>query len=564
VRAGPPAVQFRKFFPHLLGMLSHLDAPDFRQTTQGDLLEQVATLVVLALEKRQELFSGSDGEAVYPENIPMLLGCFYEVDPLAQPLDFLLRVINEQPNRREVWQAFRDSCLAENNYVLRFALADALARAVADDDVRFDLAAVTELVEGRSMEVKHLNHFELGGYALKAIYAADPGKIDPTMLRKLAQHECYPGRSILGDLMLTLAYGKHDTRDYVEDANFWQPIWDFVAYDVNAIRAAGAYFSAGFEKTNTTSEPSVSYAKLETWRRNLLKRFEHFPEAADVVNKAFAAKMPVLSEAVKAEYAYLEQLDGWRRELRTAHAATPAMRDILDNYFEIGSLAQWADKVRPDFAELARLGQLAPVLRLLFGHPLWSVAETAASLVAGLMRETEAGSRERDVYAGLVRALFDAELPWRVRYGAMEAAFQIRLDEIPANESFFKGVNLFYNDRSSKLRGLCAENLLSIMLNASTARRQRLETEFRPQIEHWMKDEDCWVLEHVFRYFHTLHLRETGERRAPSVALAQHCQPSRLLSGMSNWWMVDRETFLRHIESAKRKLLAASAQDAQG
>ena len=51
----------------------------------------------------------------------------------------------------------------------------------------------------------------------------------------------------------------------------------------------------------------------------------------------------------------------------------------------------------------------------------------------------------------------------------METAFQTRLDEEPKHATFFKGVKdfRFFEGKSSKMRGLCAGKLLSILLNAS-------------------------------------------------------------------------------------------------
>ncbi len=500
--SGDNKLRFSKYFPHLLQVLPKLDAPDFRGNEQNDILDDVAKLIVLALTRQY------DDEEAYPEGLPGLLGCFYEVDPLAEPLNFLLRQMHGRPEKD--WHHFRDECLSRQNYVLRFALASALSAAV--DEKLYDSKEITQLVKSPLT----LNHFELGGYALKSLYS-DPesyGGIDPALLGRLAGHRCYPGRSILGDLLLNLVYQKRDVLQLLperegKNERFWQPVWDFVAFDVNAIRAADYY-------NNGQTVPA--------WE----------------------------SEEVKTEYAYLLQLESWRSGLLERFTSDSVLLPIVTNYFSLGVDTAEISRAKDAFAAL-NADSLLQLVRLLFGHPLWSVAESAASVVAALLRRAKSADGPRETneetrtYIDLVEALFAHELPWRVRYGAMEAAFQIRLDEEQKHDSFFKGVEMFYADTSSKMRGLCAENLLSIMLNSNGKQRINYEARFEREIRWWLKDEDCWVLEHVHRYFHALHERNVD------VSGFMSGEQSPLVSGLDKWWTAGRETFLEHIENQKEQ-----------
>ena len=234
--------------------------------------------------------------------------------------------------------------------------------------------------------------------------------------------------------------------------------------------------------------------------------------------------------------------------MREQLANDPILAGILDGYFSIGVDTGRIDEAEGSFRALAMTGKLLPLLRLLFGHPLWSVSEAAASVVAGLLRKARTAQRneEAQAYIEVIGALCAPSLPWRVRYGAMEAAFQIRLDEEEKHATFFKGVRLFYADPST-LRGLCAENLLSVILNSSDMQRVKYEAEFEREIRRWLVDEDCWVLEHVYRYFHALHLRNAnvdGFMSGPQ---------SPLVAGLDKWWAQDRETFHEHIETQKEE-----------
>ncbi|MFZ1107912.1 MAG: toll/interleukin-1 receptor domain-containing protein [Rhodomicrobium sp.] len=527
--SGDSELRFRKYFPHLLQALPELDAPDFRGNETSDVLESVSKLVVLALKRQYATQSQSAAEEAYPERLPGLLGCFYEVDPLDEPLEFFLQRLHGRPKD---WRQFRDACLGAENYVLRFALAKALAGAVGAGLYGRDEA--TQLVERPAT----FNHFELGGYALKDLYSkpGNFGDIDRGLLARLAGSECYSGASALGDLLLNLVYQKRDVRKVLppeEGGNrrFWHPIWDHIAFDVNAIRAA-EYHNRG--ETPPGDE----------------------------------------SEDVKAEHVYLLRLQAWRDELRRRFAGDAILSDILARYFSIGADPDWADDAEERFKALALSGELLPLLRLLFGHPLWSVAETAASVVAALLRKAKT-AEEANAYVQLIEALFEPELPdepegsenpWRVRYGALEAAFQIRLHDRPKYATFFKGVRTCYKEPISRLRALCAENLLSVMLNASDRQRVAYEDEFKDEIERWLVDEDAWVLEHVYRYFHTLHKRAENERKdaafAPSLSIARFMsgKQSPLFAGLDAWWKAERETVLKHIEAQKAERTGRPAE----
>jgi hypothetical protein len=357
-----------------------------------------------------------------------------------------------------------------------------------------------------------LNHFELGGYALKAVYSdMSDTPIDRDLLVLLVKHSCYPGRSILGDLMLNLVYQHKSPRLLLppdEGANhrFWRPIWRFVEYDVNAVHAA-------------------EYVNSKT----------PFPPAAE------------------PEYHYRNHLAELQANLIRRLDDAPALRAVVRDYFTIGAET---DRITDDNSVASEFQQVATrdpalfrdVLSLLYGHPLWSVAESAASLVAELIREAAADDRPKHPYIRVVTSFLDpdVDLSWRMRYGAMETAYQIRLNETPTMATFGKGVKDFYADPVSKLRGLCAENLFSVILNASDHRREQYEKEFGVQIRRWLQDDDCWVLDHVHRYFHTLH------GRGVDVGPFTGSQISPLFAGLDRWWEKPRTNFLEHIERTKK------------
>lgn len=524
------ASRVRKYLPHLFQALPHLDAPDFRGTQAGDLLDQVAKLVVLSL--KQEAVASGAGDSI-PEHLPRLLGCFYEINPLEEPLEFLLA---RAAGRKQAWETFRDACLSEDNYVLRFALSTALANAIEKPGSRYSIKEAAGLVE----KPQTLNHFELGGYTLKSYYSKHADETpDPRLLRRLAAHPCYPGRSILGDLMLNLVYQKKTPTALLpptgENLRFWAPVWDFIAYDVNAIIA-------------------TEYVNDRPGQLSANDRAQ-----------------------VHEEYDYRRGLDAQRATLLENGERLPEpIRKIVENYYGIGvdptqmdgrdaAEAFKALAAAPDLDAEPRWNRLLTrVLCLLFGHPLWSVAEAAAAVVARIYSaacEAEDDGARADCHGPIVELLAPG-LPWRVRFGAVETAFQIRLHETPKMKTFSDGVRAFYGDPSSKLRGLCAENLLSVMLNANNQNRMQLEEKFEREIRFWLKDEDCWVLEHVHRYFNAL-ARRGEDAIGKTMATALETDASRLCEGLDTWWQAKRETFLSHIEERKRLLRGPPSPDTE-
>jgi hypothetical protein len=253
-----------------------------------------------------------------------------------------------------------------------------------------------------------------------------------------------------------------------------------------------------------------------------------------------------VSDEVKEEYVYRQQLESWRQNLLERHPEDSAVASIIQKYFSIGadtSLITDSSEdldASPDFPEL---------VRLLFGHPLWSVAESTASVVAEIVAAAHNNGRDDRVrhVVRIIDNLNGGSHHWRVRYGAIEAAFQIRHED--GMESFGKAVEHCFKHRCSKIRGLCAENIFSVMLNQSNATRDELIKRFKPAIEYWLKDEDCWVLEHVYRLFRQLD--DGGVNVKPMLERGV----SRLMDGEREWYTMPREKFLRYIEERKEELL---------
>ena len=90
------------------------------------------------------------------------------------------------------------------------------------------------------------------------------------------------------------------------------------------------------------------------------------------------------------------------------------------------------------------------------------------------------------------------------------------------------------------------------ILDSPPAEQRDLLAAFQPQVCYWIQNnqEDCWVLDHVYRLFRAL--QADGLRQASESLLSAIVSP--LLEGEPKWYQLDRQSFLRRIEERKRSL----------
>jgi len=427
---------------------------------------------------------GAEAQRIDTTKLAELLLDFYEIEPLSSAVELLVRY------RRDDRIEMLDGLLKADNFVLRYALSEALADACTVARPTVTTVELAQLLDGDTLERR-----ELGGYALRLVYARKPESIDRRHLQSLAESETYPGRSILGDLLLNLVFQNRYRDDLVASERFWNPVWDFNKLDVWDIKAGAAFI--GKRELPPDAEPEVAEALavfrgVEEWRQLLLGE--------------------------------------------TGREASP-VRALLDGYFSLG---RFVGRFRRARAELAKRSDLLELMRLFFAHPLWAVAEAAASVLSSIAEDDPARR-------AIVSGLFD-DPNWRVRFGAIEAAFAIRhLDQAAA---FFEAVRRFHNDPNCRVRALCAENLVAMIVVRGPVGSDQLLGDFAAEIGTWLRDEDCWVLEHVFRLVRRLDAR--GADLAPLLADGV----SRLVENDPEWYRLGREDFLTHIERRKRELAA--------
>jgi len=415
-----------------------------------------------------------------------ILRRFYEIEPQYGGIRMLLDY------HAENWEQILEYLLSDDDYVIRFTIAQALADKVKSR-TSAKLSYILQLVKQMDM-----NRRELGGYALGLVYAKQPRMIDPAVLNALAASEVYTGRSIVGDLLLHLAFAGDDHSQLVTESQFWNAIWDFNKLDVCDLRAIG--YLVG------DSRP---------------------PDGPN--------------DEIRNAYQALQEAEDLRQTLLADNRITDGIRLLFQQYRVLGI---HQEQIRGAQEEMANSPGLHAIMRLLFAHPLWDVAENAASVLSGMPRE---------VAAAHIRELL-ADANWKVRYGAIEAAFGIRY--VDDYELFKKAVQEFHNDANCRVRGLCVENFTAQVLACEPDERRRWCGDFATEIKTWLRDEDCWVLEHVYRLFRQLD-RQGDDDFQPLLADGV----SRLFEGTPEWYRLERGEFLRWIETAKRRLIAPSIAD---
>jgi hypothetical protein len=419
-----------------------------------------------------------------------LLRDFYQVEPLGPPIEILIRY-HGQEWKKSILQEFMDA----GNYVLRFSISEVLADVLLETLGRMggtrDAPVTLDEVYGY-LNHPDINFRELGAYTVRHLYGREPRLIEHEYIERMADSDTYAGRSALGDLLLNLVFQKRFDIAAVNSSLFWEPIWDHNRIDVWDLKAAVPFLAGA-------SNP---------------------PDGADAGTKVAFANF---RRTAKMQQDLLDE---------SAIKALAGIYRLVKDFFKLGGKPKRISRAQKQLEDSPHLTQL---MRLFFSHPLWNVAEVAASVLQAMIQK-DPGRQ------AIVFELFDDPY-WRVRFGAIETAYQHA--EMDRNALFGAAVKRFHSDANSRVRALCAENLIAYILERPAIRRKQLLAEFREAIDAWIKDDDAWVLEHVFRLLTKL--------AAEDVDTLLPTPMPYLLDGLGDWSKLSREKFLTHIEGRKRQ-----------
>jgi hypothetical protein len=533
------AVEFVDF---LLKFWSDASARRDRRLKNRDLPtpRQLARQVLQGLPDRHDDRHWEQRREIDASSLINLVNNVYHIGVLAPALDILIW------DNRDTWRKNVDNCARIDNYVLRFKLAETLANAYFEDDSLVGLDKILGYLRN-----SNINYRELGAYALGFIYAHEPREIDPTVLRELeVDTHSYAVPQVFGHILLALALDKRVRRQphniihvdtswpeaagasgkaiikFTRNTRFWNSKWQHLQLEIADIDAVSAYLHGEVLDTD-------AYRHIETTDRLRVQlvsdgRLRNFSEVSSLLGKGVYFAL--------------------------------AKRTTL---IEEGGIAEEFARMPADLRK--------SVATLLFSHPVWNVGETTASVLVDVYLGF--GVAVRDSVKRLIQEFLDSSLDWRINLGATEAAYILAETDCElflGNEgegepgSRDGAVSKFYNDpRSSRLRALCAENLITYIIERPTQIRLDLFTEFRACVDWWIHSEDdCWALEHVFRLLKTL----ASERVHNKDKTAYTDYVDRLfatldssflvgpgLSGISDWAKLSRGDFLAWIERVKNR-----------
>jgi hypothetical protein len=460
-------------------------------------LHQFSRLVSLHLTPRA--CPADEAARIPPLRLAEILKGFYEIEPLYWGIRLLV-------DYHEVdWEAVRDCLLAADDFVITYTTARALADAYRDSGRPERLATILNLTERADA-----NEQMLGNFALKFVLARRPELVDQPghrqWLRQLAASDVLSDRMIVGEVLFCLAYravGERRTFDaqaIVDGEQFWQPVWPYDQLTVHHLNA------------------------LQVW----------------TAGRALA-NAPA---GVVAAMTVLERTERWRTELLAEPWVqdTPELLRLFDAYYELGLHQEWVREAEPTLQRLAA-AELERVAQALLAHPLWDVTEAGGSVLASIA-EIEPAALE------VIRRLIDSPDSWRVRYGAIEAAFGARF--LDGAATFTEAVRHHARDANCRVRGLCAENLTAWVLNeGDQAKRDDLLDRFAAELGFWLRseDDDVWTYERLHQLLGQL------ERRGHDVAPLLAGGVTTLLAGVPGWYRLGRRDFLRVIDARKRRLM---------
>jgi hypothetical protein len=494
----PPSSQL---IPTIVDVLALLRTDEFRNSDVRDRAEEIGDLLCALV------ISGDDLEVVewMPELFVTAISEMYAVNPLSKI--FRLFVERVKNRGRIGWETLQDQLLKSSNYVLSFTLAENLATAWKDDRLRLSSLLA---------DPGNINRFELGAFALGMIYARHPDLVeaDASIIRALASDGTYVGKAILGRLFTHLIINQFrdfgQLKSLYSDNSYWKTKWGFVRTTVIEVKAAAVMYEqvAFADDDEDAKEIEAEVVRLRSINRRIGKLLESElgPDTKSLFSEGSFLLLAANTEKIDDAYEELRQIED--------------------------------------------ISLLVEIIDVLFGHPIFNVAETAATKLRDIILQHRSDTVADEIFPQLF-----AKDHWRSHYGATETAFQLRLTK----PKFFRNsVEKFFAHNSCRVRGLCAENLISTILAASTDKALMMlglkedgrTASYRFAIDRWLDDDDCWVLDHVYRLFSELN-RKLSKPDQQKLAELASGKISRSFPGKLKWFYLPRIEFLRTIEEKK-------------
>lgn len=452
-------------------------------------------------EKVRRIALKKQAKAIDPEKLAYLLKRFYEIEPLKYGIRLLIEY------HAEKWSRIRDKLISPDDMVFRYTVGEALADLYWEsgkdrrsrDQSQFD--AIIKLTRH-----SNINHREVGCYALRFIfsrtYRDDISLINKESLEALGSSDFYVERMILGELLVDLALQGAEVSKLVTAQDFWHPIWDYHKLDILDLGA-------------------IEHLKGSAPNFPQTHAFSDFQRAYNQFSDVEARRTDLLQNLNKYSF--------------------PIIVELLTDYYTVGLFPSRIRSALDELNQISNKKNFLDIVKLFFMHPLWSVAEAMASVLASMAAD------DRSLLMRVSSWIEVPDTPWRIRYGVLDFAFDIR--HLDNYELFIRAIRFLYADPSCRIRGACANDLTGWILNCDVNRQRDLLRQFAVEIRYWVRHaDDCWLLDELYSLCSVLH------RNGCEVELQ-----SLLVDGMSPYlnqrppfYSVGRDQFLANIERKRR------------
>lgn len=550
------AVEFVAFIPRI---------ERTTKTSQSGYLQHELGMILSAIfdAERRKVRANQKGEnPINAKKLWNLLSDSYATNDLEQLIGWMGKT-----QSKKTWQELIGLFLETDDYVVRYAAGCGQAirfqRLVAQEQIALAIQEIDWLFD------RDANEQEVACYAIAGIGKANcvPAEAKSWFqdrLREMSSSKFYFARSALGDMLIH--WSVNERREELEDldekiAGFWNPIWDYLKLDVIAVASANPLLrNSVVARTNPDLREAIKahnqlIKDMKTQCLHLLKTFGKSEQLARLIRTH-------LNEEDQ------ESLAGKGQE--------------SENPGDWQSMQSLFCEVRPERDESIRpLEEVTSLFRFLFSHPAWSKGED----IAAILKKVADSSQYRKTVFKVVDHLLAVKKyeNWRVHFGALEATFLLRhVDPKRFDKSAFpemgdvsnlefgrfeKNISKFYAHDVCLIRGLCAENFVADLLTRSPSEWIGRLTYFMFAIKRWLRDNDCWVLEHMFRLFQKLKAQRDGPAIAEldgwmrkTFSEVQQETDSLLHRVGPRWHELSRHKFLITLEKCRREQIGANTK----
>lgn len=370
----------------------------------------------------------------------------------------------------EKWWANKDNIkdrfLSSDDMVARHSVGEALAEVFLTSNVHIRKKLHVEIM---SMACNgNIDEREAAGYALQSIFLSKPDLVDDEIISRWASSNTNIERMILGELLVSFSFGgDNNFGDRIKTDDFWDPIWENNAIDIDDFETHCSIFSF--------KEPELG-GRANKRLEKCLREYVTTQSLIDYLLSEPYIKSNIPIRGLLESYNHLAKDDS------PVKIATPALQEALNGGRAIRRIAK-------------------DVIKILFSHPLWVVTEVGGSI---LHKTVEEDSQHLSLIEEL---LSDPDSYWRIRYGSVDAAFDVgHLDNY---QLFRRAIRENYDHENSRVRGICIDNFFAWIRLSEKKDRDSIISEFDSVIKHWVaKARDCWELEYIYLLFHFLNCEQ--------------------------------------------------------